>query len=244
LIALHGFLGRPEDWRLVGGKSWTAPSLWEGLSRLAFRSGINAFEAWADDFMARENARENSEPSLLLGYSLGGRLAMHAAIARPDLFRALILVSVNPGLARREEREARLAHDQIWADRFRSEPWADVLAKWNGQAVLAPPPKPAGNFISLQREEGDFDRELLARSLTAWSLGAQDDLRERLRNLPIPVLLLSGEHDSKFTALQAGLAFGSRIQHQIIQQAGHRVPWDNPKAFLQAVQKFSQSLAP
>jgi 2-succinyl-6-hydroxy-2,4-cyclohexadiene-1-carboxylate synthase len=248
IIALHGFLGLPDDWSLLGKKAWQTPDLWEASRRLQTRGPDKAFTAWTDDFIAdftadlNKSAKRNAEPSVLLGYSLGGRLAMHVAIARPDLFCGLVLVSANPGLARREERDARLIHDQVWAQRFRQEPWAEVIGNWNGQAVLAPPPDQAKDFIALKRAESAFDREILAQSLTAWSLGAQADLRERLRNLPIPVLLLSGEHDVKFTSLQRELAFGSPLQHQIIPQAGHRVPWDHPKAFLQAVHKFVQSV--
>lgn len=228
LILLHGFLGLSRDWDLVPSlalKGWTLhkENLWRSVSD---------FDNWVQSFCERMSQLPGKK--ILLGYSLGGRLAMHALTARPDLFAGAIIVSANPGLKSSEEKTQRFATDQVWAQKFRTMPWAEVLTAWNAQAVLQPPPDRSASAVELSREEKDFDRELLAESLELWSLGFQKDLEPKLASFEKPLLFISGEADLKFTKILASL----QRDHIVISGAGHRVPWDNPVEFAGAVAKF------
>lgn len=241
IVALHGFLGLPSDWQSIasrrpeGTRHWEAPNLWLELSRLP--KGEVSFASWASSFVSRFSERGEEKP-WLLGYSMGGRLASHAALEAPELFAGLVLVSSHPGLTNESERKTRIENDEKWARRFEGESgesWSEVLEAWNAQGVLSPPIRLPPSFVRLERRESDFDRALLGRAMREWSLGRQDDLSARLHALGMPVLLVTGEQDAKFTALSRNLTDGSSIEIETIQGVGHRVPWDDPDRFVSAL---------
>lgn len=174
-----------------------------------------------------------AEPSVLVAYSMGARLAMHALLRAPEKFHAAILVSGNPGLTADQERPPRLRSDREWAERFRHEPWDTVLTAWNSQSVLA-----SASTTSLWREESEFQREALALALEYWSLARQRDLRPQLRRLGLPLHFLTGANDRKFSAMTRDLDFG---RHREFQNAGHRLPWDQPQAFARVLSDLSQN---
>jgi 2-succinyl-6-hydroxy-2,4-cyclohexadiene-1-carboxylate synthase len=238
IIALHGFLGLREDWMPLapGLGDLQAIDLWKDLSELP---AGDAFMLWSEKFAARvrEENRSRGSKSILLGYSMGGRLAMSAALMTPDLFSAAIFVSANPGLASESDRTQRRASDEAWARKFLNEPWDLLSQEWNAQPVLAT----SAQSKPLARTESEFQRKLLALSMERWSLGAQRDMRRDLATLPIPSLYITGEADRKFTEMTASLKLGNR--HRVIEGAGHRVPWDQPERFTQAVQDFARSIA-
>ena len=234
MIAIHGFLGRPADWTLVFGSeiSFVAVDLWP-MARSLY--SLNGYKSWREEFLSRDFAGK----PVLVGYSMGGRLAMHAALAAPERFAGAIFVSANPGLTSEDERAARLRNDQVWAEQFRSDKWEHVLRAWNAQSVLQPPPRTlAPDAIELKRVESDFDREALAIGMTAWSLGAQRDLRAELARLTMPILYVTGSEDAKFTSMMAALPLPAHHRHVVVSGAGHRVPWDQPRAFRDLVREF------
>lgn len=227
LIALHGFLGLASDWDEVGLDGVEAVDLWTDVG--------DDLPHWAYRF--NTEIREMNLRPVILGYSMGGRLAMEAVLQAPDLYRGAIFVSANPGLKTASEREARWQSDLQWAERIRKEPWSQWLQDWNAQPVLRSPV--SGTARSLKdRKENDFDRERLAMAMTNWSLARQSDFREKLAALKMPVLFVSGSEDSKFTELLRSLPLAPSQRHLVIENAGHRVPWDQPQTFANAVREF------
>jgi 2-succinyl-6-hydroxy-2,4-cyclohexadiene-1-carboxylate synthase len=226
-VALHGFLGTPSDWRaLVPGAA--APDLfaepWD-WGRGGLAAAGRAVNAWAEPL---------SRGRFLLGYSMGARVAMHAALsAPPGFWRGLVLVSGHPGLPL-AEREARCASDEIWAARIEScEPaaWPTLVAQWNAQGVFA--------GSRLRDEAPDFARRsVYARALRSGSLGQQEELGPALRALDLPVLWVTGAADSKFTELARVAA---RPQcHREVPDAGHRVPWDATPQFVEILKDLEE----
>ncbi|MES2962518.1 MAG: alpha/beta fold hydrolase [Bdellovibrionota bacterium] len=236
-IALHGFLGLPSDWSHTG-LDVEAYDVWKSVVRINGRPGgvakDNAYEAWAKQF-ASDIRASGSGPVVLFGYSLGGRLAMHALLEAPELFERAVIVSAHPGLSSEHEKRDRVASDRVWADRFLRDPWSILMKAWNVQPVLAPPSNPAPDFVQLDRPESAFSRESLAFALDSWSLGRQKDLRQRIRECEVPMRFVSGQLDTKFTSLLGDFA---GIDLKVVPQAGHRVPWDHPKGFRDATDEF------
>lgn len=238
VFLIHGFFGLPGDWQkwleqervrdIFKNVDVRIESLW---------SHIMDFDSWAEKFC--NEAEKVEGPKCLIGYSLGGRLALHALARRPEIFSSAILVSANPGLSDQDQRAQRLMSDRVWADKFRKLPWADLVAEWNAQPVFS---KTFPSQIELERFESDFDRELLAESLELWSLGYQFDFRALLPQLNLPLLFVTGEQDTKFTELTREMVGASPAEplreHVIVAQAGHRVPWDNPAEFGRVVANF------
>lgn len=192
ITCLHGFLGNPRDWdflRDAGFDIETPP--------------LDAVPPHGDT---------------LLGYSLGGRLALQALLAGADYKRA-ILVSTGLGIEDESARAARRTSDEAWAQRFESEDFDAVMADWNAQPVLAGP--------ALHRTRDDFD----PRALREWSSGALPPVASRLHELTIPTLWIAGARDTKYVAEAKRGASRARGRVAIVKNAGHRVPWERPQAF-------------
>lgn len=231
--ALHGFLGLSSDWNSVPLEC-EAVDLWRDLEALPKGA---PFRVWAQIF--NERVRRTDEKPVLMGYSMGGRLAMSAVLSDPSVYRALILISANPGMS--DGRVARKAHDEKWAERFSSsEKWTHVLKDWNEQSVLKSPASKAAlsEADELVRAESSFSRPLLARSLREWSLAEQPDFRGALTDLKLPVLFITGQEDQKFTEIMKGLTLADQHRLVTIENAGHRVPWDQPSGFARVVRDF------
>ena len=231
LWCLHGFLGRGADWDgLRAGWPRDLPAL--RTPDLFTRSFVeDSLEAFGAGFADRV-AHADSAP-VLLGYSLGGRLALHALLARPGLWRGAIVVSAHLGLPDEAARGERLATDASWAAHFQTDPWDRVVAEWNAREVFGGRPQ------SLPRREAEYDREALAHGLDAWSLGRQAFLAPRLATLRFPVLWVAGADDTRY-ADQARLAasHGPTVQVQLAANAGHRVPWEQPDWFARELVAF------
>jgi 2-succinyl-6-hydroxy-2,4-cyclohexadiene-1-carboxylate synthase len=223
IYALHGFLGLPEDWNIL-----------EHPHR-----AIDLYKTHRQDLggWAREFNRTVQEPHpILIGYSLGGRLAMHALLDTPGKWKAAVLISAHPGMPSETERQARILHDQKWAGRFAAEPWDELLAAWNGQESLK-------YSAALVCKESAFRRNNLHNCLTIWSLGRQEPLKEQLEALNIPILWIAGEQDRSHAAIANGISPAHPLSKvQITPGCGHRVPWDNPRLFNQILHTFLKEL--
>jgi 2-succinyl-6-hydroxy-2,4-cyclohexadiene-1-carboxylate synthase len=236
LWCLHGFLGRGTDWDVLRA-AWPAdlpdlrtPELFAAGPRDA------SLVAFGERF-AGEVAAVDPSP-MLLGYSLGGRLALHALLARPGLWRAAVIVSAHLGLPEAGTRDERRATDAAWAERFRIEDWTTLLAEWNARDVFG------GKAQPLARPESAFSREALAEGLETWSVGNQADLRAELPRLSVPILWIAGAEDHRYVAqAELALAHGVDVRLAFAPGAGHRVPWEAPEWFAETVMAFIRETA-
>lgn len=230
LYALHGFLGAPADWDALA-RTCSMLKLYATELRCAEQ---NSFDQWAQDF--NHHAAQDPSLKILLGYSLGGRLAMHALLNAPHLWKAAIIVSANPGLKCTQMKAKRAASDAVWAKRFENEPWEQLMTQWNSQGVLS-------TSLPLIRNEKDYSRLELSRQLKNWSLGMQDNLAEKLAQLQIPILWMAGENDPSYASIAKDLHFAHKSSKiWIAPNSGHRIPWDKPDAFYKQTVQFIDSL--
>ncbi|MCM2282508.1 MAG: alpha/beta fold hydrolase [Bdellovibrionaceae bacterium] len=255
IFALHGFLGLPTDWVHFDGAlrspdgnplTWRKWNLYADLPRQPGPSDW-PLRDWASGFCQRVNDgwKQFGDPKrhkpILLGYSMGGRLALHAAIARPDLFSCAVIIGAHPGLVAEDMRLQRRLNDARWAERFRAEEWTSLVRAWGEQDVFAVRERDE-DMIPLRREEGDFDRTRLAHTMSTWSLAEQENLRPALADLRLPMLWLHGASDRRFRELYRELRMDliDSPAHAFVEipRAGHRVPWDNPHEFIEQVQEF------
>lgn len=222
LVALHGFWGTPSDFdalfRRLGAVAAFTPDLYD-VSPL---DPTHDLATWTDFFCNEVERRFNGEKVTLLGYSMGGRLALHALSRRPDLFENAVLLSTNPGWLTDEERAARATWIRDWCERFLRLDWEDLEREWNRQETFVGSHQPA------RRRP---DRRLLALSLENWSLLAHRFPFEDLLKRTIPVHWMFGALDHKFLAVKARLQ-GQNVagEFHVIENAGHRLPQDAPEA--------------
>jgi len=218
VYALHGFLGAPAEWQ-----DFTFIDHQVVLER----PDLGLWQ-WAELFNAEASKIDGHR--ILVGYSLGGRLAMHALIAEPKLWSAAILISAHTGLRCQRERDIRLSKDRLWANKFLQLPWNELLQEWNKNPIFG------GKPFAHQKQEQHFERHALSQQLQNWSLAKQEYLTPLLKEVKTPILYIAGECDEKFRLIAedfrefsiAGIAPG----------AHHRVPWENSEYFINTTETF------
>lgn len=263
LIALHGFFGVPADWDEVAKKHPDLEVVTPDLSVWATRKEVTDFESFARSINSsvRILSEERAEPVMIVGYSLGARLASACVLAEPELYRAALLMSVNPGLADGdvEGRQARLEFDRAWAMRMRRNAWAETWKAWNEQAVLKPGSRAIRHAEIVGREDKitrtlEGRREAWARAMEIWSLGHQPNCRQALLNWatgsaahPRPLTVMTGTEDAKFTELTrawlgpAASGVGP-VRHRLVFGAGHRVLTEAPEDVASEISSLLKSL--
>jgi len=160
---------------------------------------------------------------VVIGYSMGGRLALQAL--ETERLRKAVIVSAGLN-APDEERRVR---DEAWARRFESEEWLSLMRAWNAQPVF-------GGHV-LERAEKDHDRAELARQLREYSPAVLPP--PRLEEIETPVLWIAGERDPKYVDIaKRAVARLPNAELWICPDAGHRVPWEQPEAFIRRLRAF------
>ncbi len=233
LIFLHGFLGLPADWDQVIARikvDLSGTDIVPMFHPIDYfnrpnLSPKNTFDKVATEFVNTIESTTSNPRKILVGYSLGGRLALHIFEKKPELFERMICVSTNPGFrsSQLEELMERDSRDQFWSELFLNHDWNEVVVKWNEQEVFN------GSVNEPQRESGLYRRDLLAKALVNWSLAKQTDKRLLIRKYPKKITMVVGDKDKKFIELnRALLKENPDIGIKMIPSAGHRVLFDNP----------------
>lgn len=167
------------------------------------------------------------EPFTLAGYSMGGRIALHAALTMPRRVARLVLIGASPGIADPALREQRRLADERLADELEQLSIEDFAQRWARTPVLSGQPEEV-----LERAHADRLRNTtagLARALRGLGNGALPPLWGRLGDLPMPVTLVVGERDSKFEAIAgetAALIGDATVI--VVPGAGHAVHLEAP----------------
>lgn len=173
--------------------------------------------------------------AVYVGYSMGGRIALHLAVAEPDLVEGLVLLGATAGIDDPAERATRRAADEALAEDIERDGVDAFLRTW-----LAGP-----LFAGLSPEAAGLDDRRtntaagLAMSLRRCGTGVQEPLWERLGAVTAPALVLAGEHDPKFTALGRRLAATlPQGTFATIPSAGHAAHLEQPEAFVGVVRPW------
>jgi 2-succinyl-6-hydroxy-2,4-cyclohexadiene-1-carboxylate synthase len=235
VILLHGFAGTGRGWDPVvarlGDQSYTAlaPDL-RGHGEMSGARPVT-FDAVTADVLALAPARFD-----LCGYSMGGRIALHVALAAPERVRRLVLVSATAGIEDDAERATRRAADEALAQAICRDGIDAFAGRWLAQPLFAGDPGPAGD---LAREDILRNRpEGLAAALRGLGTGLMAPLWDRLGELAMPALGLAGERDAKFVELGERLADGiPDALLEIVPGAGHALLRTAPQAVAEAVSR-------
>lgn len=241
LCFLHGFMGSSEEWSSIvealKGEAHCLtvdlPGHGASLDRPSyFYSMEGSTQALVDVF-----DEVGIDRCTLIGYSMGGRLALYLALVQPERIQRLVLESASPGLASEEERANRRSVDETRAERIEEDLTA-FLEDWYRQPL----------FQSLERHDlveemvatrRSNDPSELARALRGLSPGRQPSLWERLDGLKIPTLLLTGALDSKYVTITERAARQIESSRRVVvPRAGHNVHAERPKSFLNHLTQF------
>jgi 2-succinyl-6-hydroxy-2,4-cyclohexadiene-1-carboxylate synthase len=187
--------------------------------------------------------RRTSQPAHLLGYSMGGRLALYLAVHYPHRFRSLILESASPGLKTEAEREARRQRDNALSKRIERDGITAFVDFWESLPLWASQSKlPPETRARLRQQRLQNNPAGLANSLRGMGTGVQPSLWQKLPEVPLPVLLLTGALDRKFVGIAQEMApLFPQAQHVTIPDAGHTIHLERPETFLQTAVSFLTS---
>ena len=235
---LHGSLQTALVWKPIGNAIESEFGSVQVEAVNLYENEYESFGDWREQFYEKVEEQTKGEPSLLLGYSMGGRLAMNACVHRPSLWSGVIAVGADPGLISDDARTNQLQKDLAWAQRFRTEDIQELVVEWDELPVFC------GRSNYAIREISELDSEKISRFFDVFSKARQRNMLPMLRKLKTPPLLyISGCDDIKYTKIGQGLASDClQIQNKVIPNAGHRVPWENQDAFVSEVSVFIDSV--
>jgi 2-succinyl-6-hydroxy-2,4-cyclohexadiene-1-carboxylate synthase len=233
VVLLHGFSGTHHAWdgvaSLLDRERYLPLALElpghgqaDGWERpISFSSCVDAVLAAAPERFA------------LCGYSMGGRVALHVALAAPKRVQRLVLLSSSAGIEDPAERDQRRQADGRLADELEAMPFEEFIERWRAQPLFAGEPLEAGR---LAREDQRRNRPgALAAALRGLGTGEMQPLWDRLAELKMPVTVLAGERDQKFVALgrrMVELLPGGTL---LILPGGHALALENPEAVARAL---------
>ncbi|MFN8503835.1 2-succinyl-6-hydroxy-2,4-cyclohexadiene-1-carboxylate synthase [Kouleothrix sp.] len=248
LLMLHGFTGSSATWRPLVGRlgpgirSIAVDLIGHGKSSAPARAARYSMARCVADLLALLD-KLNIARATVLGYSMGGRVALQLAAAAPQRVEALVLESASPGLASADERAARAAADDALADTIEREGLAafvdywEQLPLWASQAALPPEAR-----ARLRAQRLRNNPRGLANSLRGMGAGRQTSLWEQLGALGMPALLLAGALDGKYSAIARRMAGAMpRARLAIVPDAGHAIHLEQPDVFIEQVADFLRS---
>ncbi len=236
IMLLHGFGGTGRTWDAVAARldparyTPLAPDL-RGHGRKRGYRPVTV-DGCVRDLLARAPDR----PFVLAGYSMGGRIALHVALAAPARLRRLVLVSATAGIADPAERAARAERDLALAERAEAmtpQAWADL---WTSQPIFAGTPP---EVLPAWREDlGRTPPSDAAAALRGLGTGAMAPLWDRLGELPMPVQVVAGERDEAYVRLGEELvAAVPQGELVLVPGAGHGLPREAPEALAELLQQ-------
>jgi 2-succinyl-6-hydroxy-2,4-cyclohexadiene-1-carboxylate synthase len=232
VVLIHGFTQSAQSWgtiRATLAEEHTVIALdapGHGQS-----AGVHADLPTGADLMARAGGE-----AAWVGYSMGGRYALHVALRHPDLVRSMVLVSATGGLDDPHDRAARRQADEALAVKVETEGVPAFVAWWLQRPL----------FATLPPEAAALDSRLggtaagLAASLRLAGTGTQEPLWPQLARLEMPVLVVAGSEDHAYLGhgrrLAAGI--GSNATLAVVPGAGHACHLERPDAFVEILREF------
>jgi 2-succinyl-6-hydroxy-2,4-cyclohexadiene-1-carboxylate synthase len=228
IVLLHGFSGTRRAWD--GVVALLDPERYRPLALDLPGHGERAGDRWPITFNACVEAVLEAAPErfALCGYSLGGRVAMHVALAVPERVSRLVVIAANPGIEDLKERAERLASDERLAQRLESAPFEEFIESWRTQPLFADDPPEVGEMARADQRRND--PLALAAVMRGLSVGAMAPLWDRLGELEMPVKFVAGTRDGKFHAIGERFAAACPACKLSVVEGGHGLPLENPEA--------------
>lgn len=245
LLLLHGFTGCGQNWAaflpvFADQFQVVVVDIWgHGRSSSPSNPALYKMENVASDLLWLLDELAVSQAHLL-GYSMGGRLALYLATFYPERWRSLVLESASPGLDRAVTRQERSAKDNELADWIEAHGIEAFVARWEQLPLWASQQQLDEETSQILRQQRLQNNPVgLANSLRGMGTGQQPSLWPYLPTLQLPTLLLAGELDSKFMGINQQMAAQMPdAKLEIIAQAGHTIHLERPYAFQQSVLNF------
>jgi 2-succinyl-6-hydroxy-2,4-cyclohexadiene-1-carboxylate synthase len=243
ILLLHGFTGSVDGW---------GEGVLEGLSRGGTVLALD-LPGHGESDVSREAEGYTMERIMVdlhqlldehgvetadwVGYSMGARIALAAAVQAPKRIRRLVLESGSPGLRTEDARARRRRQDELLAQRIEKQGIESFVDYWMGQPLFATQRRlPVAVLQDARRRRLRNDPVALARVLRGLGTGSQPSYWDALKKVKVPTLLVTGELDTRYTEIAGEMAaLLPRARHVVVPGSGHNVHLEVPRPFLEVV---------
>lgn len=239
LIFLHGFMGHSSEWDFVREELQKCDPK---LRTVAVDVGVAT--DWENGI--RNLASEIVSGCILIGYSMGARIALGLANEYPQQIGGLVFVSGNPGLETDESKSQRLESDLELADQISefkdAESVAQFLNQWYRQSVFETLPDSIRDDEI--RRKCRFDFRIWPEILRTYSVARQPNFWPCLKELSVPTCVVAGAADEKYKqiALRMGEELANLVVTHTVAECGHIVHREKPEEFTQIIRNFVADL--
>ncbi|MBM7588352.1 2-succinyl-6-hydroxy-2,4-cyclohexadiene-1-carboxylate synthase [Bacillus pakistanensis] len=238
LLFLHGFTGDTSTWSdnverlsknfscitidIIGHGKTDSPA---ETYRYSMRNSVEDIRTILDTLSIKKIS--------ILGYSMGGRLALAFAVQYPEYIEKLILESASPGLKTEKERKLRIQNDHKLADKLLNNGIIEFINFWENIPLFSSQKKLSSSVQEKIRKQRLNQNPLgLANSLKGMGAGEQPSYWGELYKFPFPVLLIVGEYDEKFCLIAEEMMSKIGNAHVFkVQEAGHAIHVEKPEKF-------------
>jgi 2-succinyl-6-hydroxy-2,4-cyclohexadiene-1-carboxylate synthase len=246
VVFLHGFMGAGADWLpiaenyanrffcLMPDLPGHGHNIHLPLAQpLDFDSVVNGLNLLLEQL--------NLDRISLVGYSLGGRIALYAALKFPQKIRSLVLESCHAGIVDEQARRERAEADDRQAEAVLTHGLETFVERWYEMDLFRTLQSQSQLLAEIKEKRKKNDPRWVAKTLKELSPGRQPPLWTKLGALPMPVLLIAGTLDTKYTELAAKMSQQiPRARLEIIPGVGHNVHLEYPKQFGKVISVFLQ----
>lgn len=245
ILMLHGFTGSLDDWReihrllnpnfnyigidLVGHGKSDSPVIVEKYNPQAHSKQIN-------DILNNLSIKQ----AIIFGYSMGGRAALSFAINHPNKIRGLILEGTTAGIESEKIRSERIKIDEELADYIESHNIEEIVELWMNKEIFNTQRRFSNEKLKKIRKKKALNSKIgLANSLREFGTGRMGYFGSKLNQINCPVMLITGELDTKFTKINSMLKKKfPNAKHKIIENAGHNTHIEEPGRFALIINDF------
>ena len=246
ILALHGFTGCGADFlplaQQIGGE-WHCPELPGHGPGSQLDCSPQGTVDYINKIITHHQASDTTQ-KILIGYSMGARTALLHAAYHPEVWDTLILISSNPGIEDETERANRRIADAELADSIERLGMQAFLEFWQETPLIRSQKHITGNLrASMQANRLKNTSTGLAKSLRQFGQGDAPNLWPELGKLTVPVLLITGENDTKYTIIaQRMQAVLPHAFHVTIPNASHMPHLEQPDLVIKAIHTFFAGL--
>lgn len=239
VLLLHGFLGRGADWyavahRLARRFRLLTPDLPGHGRALRLPDAAYTMDGAADALVVTLDAADVARAAVV-GYSMGGRLALHLALRHPERVARLVLLGASPGLRTASARADRRRLDNARAGEIRHD-LSGFVERWYRMPLFASLSE-AQRARLVRRRARNRPAEL-ARSLAGMGTGVQPSHWEHLRAVRVGAWAVAGSEDAKFVALARAMAQAGPFRTEIVRDAGHALIEEAPLALAHLLRRL------
>ena len=240
VIFLHGFLGNLKDWEKIISlleKNFFCVAVdlpGHGKSEITKEDNFKTLSHSLSDL----TASLKDGPWNVVGYSMGGRIALYWSVHFPQKISKLVLESASPGIKNTKERQQRLIEDQNRAIRLKKENFMKFLNDWYRLPLFGKINQHKDFSAMLQNRFSNLP-ENLSRAWVQFSTGSQPSFWRELASIKFPVLLVSGEDDLKYKEICREMqTCNQSFQWEVLADTAHNTHFENPDLFAEHLIQF------